>query len=46
MYLLTPNGIEEKAKVTVRFLKNKIQAYEALKSEINMLTDEVMKVTK
>ncbi len=45
MYLLTPSGIEEKAKVTVRFLKNKIQTYEALKSEINMLTDEVMEIT-
>jgi len=46
MYLLTPSGIEEKAKVTVTFLKNKIQAYEALKSEINMLTEELTRITK
>jgi len=34
MYLLTPKGIEEKAKVTMRFLKNKLQEYEALNNEI------------
>jgi len=42
MYLLTPSGIEEKTKITLRFLKNKIQEYEALESEIKQLSTEVM----
>lgn len=37
MYLLTPRGIEEKASITMRFLKYKIQEYEALQSEIEEL---------
>jgi hypothetical protein len=41
MYLLTPKGIEEKAKVTVRFLKNKMQEYEALNKEILALKKEI-----
>ncbi|HXI13996.1 MAG TPA: MarR family EPS-associated transcriptional regulator [Thermoanaerobaculia bacterium] len=36
-YLLTPKGIEEKAKVTVRFLQFKIREFEALRSEIERL---------
>jgi hypothetical protein len=34
---LTPTGIEEKAKLTFEFLKIKIEEYEILKEEINML---------
>ncbi|PKO46347.1 MAG: MarR family EPS-associated transcriptional regulator [Betaproteobacteria bacterium HGW-Betaproteobacteria-22] len=45
MYLLTPTGIEEKAKITLRFLKNKMQEYEVLKSEINLLKQEVKSKT-
>lgn len=41
MYLLTPKGIEEKAKVTLRFLKNKMQEYEILKSQISVLENEL-----
>lgn len=41
MYLLTPSGIEEKAKITLRFLTNKMQEYEALKREIKSLKQEV-----
>lgn len=41
MYLLTPTGIEEKTKITLRFLKNKIQEYESLKLEIDILNQEV-----
>ncbi len=37
MYLLTPSGVEEKSKITVRFLKAKMQEYELLKAEINLL---------
>lgn len=40
-YLLTPKGVEEKSKLTVRFLKRKIQEYEDLKSEIESLKAEV-----
>ncbi len=41
MYLLTPIGVEEKAKITLRFLKNKMQEYESLKLEINLLNQEI-----
>lgn len=40
MYLLTPTGIEEKAKITSRFLKNKLQEYEKLQAEIVELKAE------
>jgi EPS-associated MarR family transcriptional regulator len=33
-YLLTPRGVEEKARITVHFLKYKMQEYERLRSEI------------
>jgi EPS-associated MarR family transcriptional regulator len=41
LYKLTPNGIEEKAKVTARFLKRKMAEYEAIKLEIHELSQEV-----
>jgi len=41
VYLLTPKGIEEKAKVTLRFLAKKQNEYEELKLEINELKNEV-----
>jgi len=41
VYLLTPKGIEEKAKVTLRFLSKKQNEYEELKREINDLKNEV-----
>lgn len=41
MYLLTPTGIEEKTKVTMRFLMSKMREYEVLKSEINTLKQEI-----
>jgi EPS-associated MarR family transcriptional regulator len=40
-YLLTLKGIEEKAKVTFRFLEAKQQEYESLKAEIDALQAEV-----
>jgi len=40
-YLLTPIGIEEKALLTVRYLKRKIGEYEDLKREIDVLSKEV-----
>lgn len=39
-YLLTPRGIEEKAHITIRFLKCKIQEYEQLRAEIKVLKRE------
>jgi len=36
-YLLTPRGVEEKARVTLGFLKHKLQEYERLKKEIAAL---------
>jgi len=41
MYILTPHGIEEKAKITVRFLKRKMNEYEKIKQEIKKLKVEV-----
>ena len=35
IYLLTPKGISEKTKLTVNFMKRKIQEYDELKSELN-----------
>lgn len=40
-YYLTPRGIEEKARVTVRFLQRKMQEYEALQVEIEQIRNEV-----
>lgn len=40
LYLLTPRGIEEKAVVTARFLKRKLDEYEALKQEVEQLQRE------
>ena len=42
-YLLTPRGMEEKARITVRFLKRKVQEYERLRAEIEDLTREAEK---
>ncbi len=39
-YLLTPRGVEEKARITVRFLKYKMQEYEQLRTEIKELKRE------
>ena len=39
-YLLTPQGIEEKSRLTFSFLKRKVIEYEVLKKEINALKIE------
>ncbi len=41
LYLLTPMGIEARAKTTYRFLKRKIEEYEKLEIEIKQLKKEV-----
>lgn len=43
VYLLTPQGIAEKVALTSRFLKRKMEEYDALKVEINALKAEVDK---
>ncbi|AVV78662.1 EPS-associated transcriptional regulator, MarR family [Leptospira santarosai str. CBC1416] len=40
-YFLTPMGIEEKARITVRYLKVKMQEYEEIRKEIEELKKEV-----
>jgi EPS-associated MarR family transcriptional regulator len=40
-YVLTPSGIDAKARITARFLKRKMVEYEALKAEIAQLKAEV-----
>ena len=40
-YLLTPQGIEAKARITARFLQRKRAEYETLKAEIAQLAAEV-----
>ena len=37
MYLLTPKGIEQKARLTTLFLKTKLEEFEILKREISQL---------
>ena len=44
VYLLTPQGIEEKGKFTISFLKLKMVEYELLKEEINKLTQDAEKL--
>jgi EPS-associated MarR family transcriptional regulator len=41
MYLVTSRGIRQKTKLTVRFLKAKIQEYEALRAEIAEIQREI-----
>jgi EPS-associated MarR family transcriptional regulator len=40
MYLLTPRGIERKATLALRFLKEKMREYEALRIEIEQMSRE------
>lgn len=39
-YLLTPAGVEEKVRITVHYLKYKVQEYERLRVEIEELQRE------
>jgi EPS-associated MarR family transcriptional regulator len=41
VYVLTPNGMAEKAAITHRFLKRKMNEYETLKLEIEALKREI-----
>jgi EPS-associated MarR family transcriptional regulator len=43
-YFLTPRGLEDKARITVQFLKIKVAEHEALKKEIKGLREEASRV--
>lgn len=45
VYVLTSSGISEKAVITHRFLKRKMDDYENLKSEIELLQSEINTVS-
>jgi len=45
-YLLTPKGIEEKSRITARYLKCRIKEYQDLKREIEILRQEVKNAGK
>src|SRR4051812_5511674 len=40
MYLLTPTGIQHKARLTARFLRYKLEQYEVLRGEIERLRSD------
>jgi len=40
-YILTPDGMAEKARMTTRFLQRKLREYDALKAEIEMMRSEL-----
>jgi EPS-associated MarR family transcriptional regulator len=40
MYVLTPRGIEYKSRLTLRFLRTKVQEYKALRAEIDQMRQE------
>jgi EPS-associated MarR family transcriptional regulator len=46
VYVLTPRGIEEKATLTLRFLKKKREEYEAIQKEIADLTEQAQNLGK
>ena len=39
-YMLTPEGLEEKAKITLSFLKRKLAEYEEIKRQIEEIANE------
>jgi len=45
MYLLTPHGLEEKAKLTMRFLQIKLREYETLRMEIEQIRADAARRT-
>jgi EPS-associated MarR family transcriptional regulator len=41
VYVLTPSGMAERAAITQRFLRRKIEEYESLKAEIDALKQDL-----
>lgn len=46
MYLLTPRGLQEKARVTTRFLQSKLREYDDLRAEIEQIRSEAERHTR
>ena len=42
VYLLTPKGITAKAAISLRYLRRKVQEYEAIKAEIEELESDLV----
>lgn len=40
MYLLTPSGVRQKGRLTLKFLRLKVREYEALRAEIRLMRRE------
>jgi EPS-associated MarR family transcriptional regulator len=45
IYVLTPRGIEERMKITLRFLKKKTEEYAAIQREIAELTEQARQLS-
>ena len=41
LYILTPKGIEEKARLTIRFFRHKLMKYEQIRQQIEELSREI-----
>ena len=46
LYLVTPDGIKEKAKITANFLAKKRNEYDMLRQEIDLLEEELAEGVK
>ena len=46
LYVLTPQGIEAKALISVRFLQRKMEEFEALRQEIEQLKTELKTIER
>jgi EPS-associated MarR family transcriptional regulator len=44
VYTLTPSGMREKAAITHRFLRRKMEEYDSLKAEIDSLKQDLSKI--
>jgi len=45
-YFLTPKGIDEKSRITLKFLQIKLNEYENLKTEIEEIRKEAANITQ
>ena len=46
LYLLTPRGIAEKTKITLNFMKRKLQEYDELKKEVENINKKQKSLKK
>jgi EPS-associated MarR family transcriptional regulator len=46
IYLLTPSGMQDKARVTARFLRWKLREYETLRAEIERIRVEARRLRR